>query len=279
MAFDFNMDKDGMWFEGTGQMATGYMLIGNESKANSVMTAIANNGKQADGGVWAANKNQLTTGFEALPGIPWYYYKRKCLGATTWYVMGEKRVNAFWLGSSYGIFPQTTNTNTYGLFTDTTSHSNLGYIFSQGGQLATWNGCGVYDTNSTSSGDGTNAWTINIWVTDWFGWGIYKASATNMSAWSGGYLSFKAKSAMATPLKVGIKSTGQEAWVNLSSYGFQTNGTWQTLNIPMSAFTAANPSLNFSQIEYFFMMANNGTPVYTANYYVDDVYWFKFTNN
>jgi len=190
--YDFNMDKDGMWFEGTGQMATGYMLKGYEAKATKVVNAIHNIGQQADGGVIAASKDMLTTGFAATGSILWYYFKREAVGATTWGVMADKRVNAFWIGTAYEDIPvAAVNTNTYGIFTETQAHSNTGYIFAKGGNLATWNGCGVYDTNSTI--EGTNCWTISVWVTDWFGWGVYTA-ATNLSTFSSGFLSLKVKS-------------------------------------------------------------------------------------
>jgi hypothetical protein len=271
--FDFDKDHDGMWFEGCGQVATAYMMFGMESQATKVWNAINTIGRQADNGIVAATKDKLTTGFECSPGIPWYYYKRECVAPTAWAVMVEKRKNAYYIGSSWEDLPVLANTNTLGLFTETSAHSNQGYALTRGAQVYTWNGCGVYTTNNTGSGDGTNSWTVSVWATDWFGWGI-ATNSVNMSSWSGGFLSFKVKSAYAVRMKVGIQSVGQAAWKNLSDYGFSTNNTWQTINIPLSAFAAANPSLNFGQIEYYFMMAqSDGAPVTNFGYYVDDIYW------
>jgi hypothetical protein len=99
--FDFNPDKDGMWFEGTGQMACGYVLKNQMSKYTNALNAIHNIGQQADYGIIAASKDKLTTGMQCTYGVWWYYFNRKAVGATTWGMMADKRVNAFWIGTPY----------------------------------------------------------------------------------------------------------------------------------------------------------------------------------
>ncbi|PXF59348.1 MAG: hypothetical protein C4B58_03270 [Deltaproteobacteria bacterium] len=102
--FDFDDDKDGIWYEGTGQMATAYMLTGQESKAGNVLNEIVG-GRAPSGGMYATNVVTMTTGFDNPDGSEWVYYRREHVGATSWAVMAETRSNAFWLGTPSGIIP------------------------------------------------------------------------------------------------------------------------------------------------------------------------------
>lgn len=60
--FDFDDDKDGIWYEGTGQMSTAYMLTGQGSKARDVLNEI-DSGRAASGGMYATNVETLTNRF------------------------------------------------------------------------------------------------------------------------------------------------------------------------------------------------------------------------
>ncbi len=99
--FDFSSDKDGIWYEGTAQMALGYALIGQESKYNLVMSQM-NQGRSPDGAIYASDVEVLTTGFANLDGSPWFYFRREHVGATAWDIFARRRVNPFWLGSARG---------------------------------------------------------------------------------------------------------------------------------------------------------------------------------
>ncbi|NOZ26089.1 MAG: hypothetical protein GXO94_08400 [Nitrospirae bacterium] len=100
--FDFNNDRDGVWFEGTAQMAVAYQLAGDTEKADAyiselrkAMTSAANsNGK----GIVAACHDSVTTGFE------WDYPSRVHVGATAWYIFAEEGFNPYW-GSWTGTAP------------------------------------------------------------------------------------------------------------------------------------------------------------------------------
>ncbi|QCQ21364.1 hypothetical protein [Desulfoglaeba alkanexedens] len=92
--FDFNDDKDGVWFEGSGQMVAAYQLNGEKAKAdfltNQLIRAQAcapnTNGK----GIVAASNDGLST------GLGWEYFSRLHVGATAWYLFGEKNYNPYW---------------------------------------------------------------------------------------------------------------------------------------------------------------------------------------
>ncbi|MCX6950566.1 MAG: hypothetical protein NTV51_00010 [Verrucomicrobia bacterium] len=81
--FDFNTDRDGVWYEGTAQMAVAFMLTGQESKASATLAALQG-GVLPDGGIESASLDGLTTGFDVAPGIKWIYYRREHVGATAW---------------------------------------------------------------------------------------------------------------------------------------------------------------------------------------------------
>ena len=86
--YDFNDDKDGVWFEGTAQVAAVYKLIGNTDKYAEILAFMKKN-MGADGSITAADRNNVTTGFD------WEYGKRAHLGATAWLVFAELGRNPF----------------------------------------------------------------------------------------------------------------------------------------------------------------------------------------
>ncbi len=92
--FDFNDDRDMPWPEGTGQMVVGYSMLGDGTNAQYFLaqlraiqaTATNGNGK----GIVAAPADGLTTGFE------WEYFNRLHVGATGWFIAGERGCNPYW---------------------------------------------------------------------------------------------------------------------------------------------------------------------------------------
>jgi hypothetical protein len=93
--FDFNNDKDGIWFEGTAHMCLTYQLIDQQDNSNILLnelrkaqsTALNNNGL----GIVAASHDNLST------GITWLYHSRLHIGATAWYIFAENGYNPYWL--------------------------------------------------------------------------------------------------------------------------------------------------------------------------------------
>lgn len=107
---DFNTDKDGVWWEGTAHMVTGWWALyyfssgAMQSKvhANAIkyqhelreaqIYAPRNNGK----GIVSTVHDKLTTGFDLPAGGRWYYYNRLHIGATAWFIFAEQQWNPYW---------------------------------------------------------------------------------------------------------------------------------------------------------------------------------------
>ncbi len=92
--FDFNEKPDGIWYEGTAQMAVAYHVTGQEEKWKKTLRVIEEI-QLKSGAILATNANQLTTGFYLSDGSEWLYYRRPHLGATAWYILARNGTNPF----------------------------------------------------------------------------------------------------------------------------------------------------------------------------------------
>jgi hypothetical protein len=94
--YDFNTDKDGVWFEGTAQVALAYKAIGNDAKYKEILAFLESN-KSENGSITAADRDYVTTGFNVsgTDDLPWNYARREHLGATAWLAFAELGVNPF----------------------------------------------------------------------------------------------------------------------------------------------------------------------------------------
>lgn len=92
--FDFNNDHDGIWFEGTGQMAVAYQTLGRFADSDKYKrqlrlaqtSAINGNGK----GIVSASRDYLTTGFAG-----WWYFRTMSIAPTCWFIFVERGLNPF----------------------------------------------------------------------------------------------------------------------------------------------------------------------------------------
>jgi hypothetical protein len=91
---DFNEDKDGVWFEGSAQVALAYEQAAQGSSAQTLRSMLAQ--AQAtppfgDGfGIVAASRDGLTSGFDFA------YFRRRHVGATAWNVLAQLVFNPFY---------------------------------------------------------------------------------------------------------------------------------------------------------------------------------------
>lgn len=92
--FDFNNDLDGVWFEGTAQMAVAYQIVGNLDAADKYITELQKaqiSAPNANGkGIVAASHDGVTTGFD------WEYFSRLHIGATAWFTFAKMKYNPYW---------------------------------------------------------------------------------------------------------------------------------------------------------------------------------------
>jgi hypothetical protein len=92
--FDFNEDRDGVWFEGTAHMAVAYALAGRETEAE-LLRAVLRRAQSihpfGDGkGIAATAHDGLSSGFG------FRFFRRLHVGATAWNVFAQLRFNPFY---------------------------------------------------------------------------------------------------------------------------------------------------------------------------------------
>ena len=85
-AFDFNSDKNDIWFEGTGQMIVAFKIVGRTSDAD-YFTGQLLKGQHSDGGVQYSLKG-TDNGY-------WIMSKAKSVAATGWLIFAIHGVNPF----------------------------------------------------------------------------------------------------------------------------------------------------------------------------------------
>ena len=98
--FDFSAgDLDGIWNEGTAQMAVCYHILGNTDKYNTVMAYLKTQ-TGADGSVPAADRDGVSTGFViAGTDMLWEYNNTQSISATCWLAFAELGINPFDIAS------------------------------------------------------------------------------------------------------------------------------------------------------------------------------------
>jgi len=100
-AYDFNDDKDGVWFEGTAQMAVAHKMTGNLAQWSNLLAVLQtarNTPPTGDTfGIAAATPDGITTGFMETDETPIKYYRRLHIAATGWHVLAELGQNPYYL--------------------------------------------------------------------------------------------------------------------------------------------------------------------------------------
>ncbi len=95
--FDFNDDRDGVWWEGTAQAALVYRVLGREPEADRLLKALAR--RFSSGGLlWATDAARITTGLALSPSSTtddFYYFRLPHLGATAWAALAARGWNPF----------------------------------------------------------------------------------------------------------------------------------------------------------------------------------------
>ncbi len=142
--YDFNTDRDGIWYEGTAQMAVAYQAVGNVEKANACITAVEK-AQFENGAIPAASRDGLTTGFylSSSDNSQWLYYKRGHVGATAWYMLAKQGVNPYWIGADTSSSEISLNRH----------QLNFGYVI--GGNMPD-----TQKVTISNTGKGTMNWTV-----------------------------------------------------------------------------------------------------------------------
>jgi hypothetical protein len=95
--FSFGEDRDGVWTEGTGQMALLLKLLGRTEEVQPLMAVIESQRLPDGGGFYATSVQELPTGFmlDTDPTKPRLYFRLPHLGAASWAALAERGFNPF----------------------------------------------------------------------------------------------------------------------------------------------------------------------------------------
>ncbi len=88
--YDFDTDRDGVWWEGTCHMRLAWALAGRPDRAAELDRILAAVVEAGGGALPAADRNGVTTGFAG-----WSLYNRRHVGATAWYLLAAHGYNPF----------------------------------------------------------------------------------------------------------------------------------------------------------------------------------------
>jgi hypothetical protein len=107
---DYNQDKDGIWNEGTAQLAVSAARLGKTAEYERLMSYL-NGAAEADGSICSASINGLTTGFESLiategggtVAIPWVYDHRVSLASTAWLAFAQLKSNPYFVSKTVAV--------------------------------------------------------------------------------------------------------------------------------------------------------------------------------
>jgi hypothetical protein len=94
--FSYSEVKDGVWTEGTAQVALLLELSGHNDEARALLKAL-DKVRAPNGSYYASSTRQLPTGFmlETDPTKPRQYFRIPHLGAVAWVALAQRRFNPF----------------------------------------------------------------------------------------------------------------------------------------------------------------------------------------
>ena len=93
---EVNGDQDGVWYEGTAQMAAAYHETGQVARWENTVQNITIGQNARYGGIYATDVDRIWTGFNLTDGTRWLYYHRMHVGATAWYILAKDGMNPYW---------------------------------------------------------------------------------------------------------------------------------------------------------------------------------------
>lgn len=92
--FDFDIDKDHVWYEGTGQALLAFQMAGREEWNSAIRSDVVFAQEHAPRanrkGIVAALDDCLTT------NLGWFYYNRLHVAPTAWYIFAAREHNPYW---------------------------------------------------------------------------------------------------------------------------------------------------------------------------------------
>jgi len=95
--YDFNGDRDGLWTEGTAQVALVERALGNRREADRLLGVI-DHLRAPSGLLYATGRGQISTGLsigDTSKEADFFYFHRPHLGATAWAILAQRGLNPF----------------------------------------------------------------------------------------------------------------------------------------------------------------------------------------
>lgn len=89
--YDFNADRDGIWFEGMSHMALAYQMLDNDDKLKSILNVIRDAQDIGTGGIQCASHDGITTSFDL-----WTLGTDLHVAPAAWFIFAVDGYNPFW---------------------------------------------------------------------------------------------------------------------------------------------------------------------------------------
>jgi len=141
--------------------------------------------------------------------------------------------------------------------------------FGQDANLYVWNNLATIA--GATAYEGADVLALRATAGNWFGFGIAN-DVKNIAHFANGSLKFQFKTAFTGHFKLGIITSGGEAWIEFPAgvpkFGLVRDGAWHEVIIPMVNFTKVDLT-NLTQAFVF----SGDAPATNADFYIDDIYF------
>ncbi len=161
----------------------------------------------------------------------------------------------------------------FGIFTENPSITDRFVIDDIAHSVQIWDGS-LFAIEEAPSYDGEDVLAFYApGSRTWFGFGVNASSGIDLSHYNTGYLKFAMRTSATNNFWVGVGSANEtEGRINFNNgsdpYGFQRNGEWQQISIPIADLVGQG--LNLSAATNVFMLGGDGA---IENILVDDIYY------
>ncbi|SMO75185.1 Por secretion system C-terminal sorting domain-containing protein [Saccharicrinis carchari] len=161
----------------------------------------------------------------------------------------------------------------FGIYTENPAITERFVIDDLNNSLQIWENS-LQPLNDAPSYDGTEAMAFYALASrTWFGLGINANNGIDLSHYDNGYLKFALRTTADNNFWIGVgDQDGNEGKVEFNNgadpYGFQRDGQWHNISIPVSTLKIAG--LNLSKASNIFMIGGEGA---VSNILIDDIYY------
>ena len=157
----------------------------------------------------------------------------------------------------------------YGIYTEQPTINNK-VVYGQDANIYLWNNL-VNITPAPAPFEGNEVLAFRASPGNWFGFGV-DVDLKNLSAYADGALKFHFKTTYAGQIRIGLKSSTGDNWVDFNpaveKYGLKRDGLWHEVSIPFKDF----PNINLATLDQAFMLAGDA-PTTVADFYIDNIYY------